>query len=551
MSAFEITTSRTGEQRFQFERINILLGANGTGKSRLLQELKGQAATLLPEHTPVRIEGGRAVQMVDSLELNNRNFGEFQTFEKILSGFRQKRTETLTGRLFHGLKALEQMGTEEKIKHSDAIVEWEKNGGDGARPQFPIDPMGRVFEIFNDIFPSITLRYRQSDRRLLCKKDGNEYGPSKLSDGEKQVFSILVDVIELTDEKSVLFIDEPELNLNPGLANRLWSSIEGLLPHSVFIYATHSVSFAMREAVERLLILSNDSANIQEIEDLEALPFEDQRELLGNIPALISQSQALVVEGHDESFDAIFYRWLLQETTFAPSAVGGSEDVIAIVSRSGKWARISPEVSLMGVVDRDYKSDEEVEAIESKGLVVLNLHEAESYLCQPELLAALADKLGTMAAVPTQDDISAKLFEYVQKHKLAICARRANDRLRQNIRPSIPAKALKKIMSFADLERAFLSDVTEQLREAESTFNEKNVRDVLREEHDRIENLLTKQDVDEALRLLPAKELLDSMASWFKLADANSLARAARRHLQPSDFPLVAALQERLREKAA
>ncbi len=546
MHSYRIRTSRTGEREFDLNRITVLLGANGTGKSKLLQELQGQAPTYFPNYTPVRIEGGRAIEMKDSLELDNRNFSEFRTFDQMFNGFKQRRAQTLGSRLFYGLKTLEQMGIDSKIKHSDEIVEWEQNGEIGNRPKQPEDPMSRVFEIFNDIFPSISLRYRSNDRRLLCKKDGNEYGPTGLSDGEKQVFSILVDAIELTDDQSILFVDEPELNLNPGLANRLWTSIESLLPDAIFVYATHSVNFAMRDAVQQLLVLSNDGTAIQKLDDLEELPFDDQRELLGNIPALLSHSNALVVEGHDESFDSVFYRWLLSDIDFLPAPVGGSEDVIAITTRAGKWQRISPDVRLTGIIDRDYKSDTDVAQLEAKGLVVLEYHEAESYLCHPRLLAALIAKLGTIEPIPKENEIRDRLVSYIKKHEISICAKRANDRLKQSIRPSVPSKTLSKINSYEDLERVFLADVEGQMKLANATFDKGNVRSVLQEEKDRIGHLETAFDVDSALKLLPAKELLDEFAKWFELTDTNTLARAARTHLDVAEFPELAALQTKL-----
>ena len=548
MRSFKIRTLRTGEREFEFNRVNVLLGANGTGKSKLLQELQGQAETFFPNYTPVRIEGGRAIEMKDSLELDNRNFSEFRTFDQMFNGFKKRRAQTLGSRLFYGLKTLEQMGVDSKIKHSDEIVRWERNGETGKRPSQPEDPMSRVFEIFNDTFPSITLRYRSSDRRLLCTKNGNEYGPTGLSDGEKQVFSILVDAIELTDDQSILFVDEPELNLNPGLANRLWTSIESLLPNAIFVYATHSVNFAMRDAVQQLLVLSNDGAAIQKLDDLEELPFDDQRELLGNIPALLSHSNALVVEGHDESFDSVFYRWLLSDIDFLPAPVGGSDDVTAIATRAGKWQRISPDVRLTGVIDRDYKSDADVIQLEAKGLVVLDYHEAESYLCHPRLLAQLIAKLGTIEPIPTEDQIRERLVSYIKKHEIPICARRANDRLKQSIRPSVPSRALSKINSYEDLERVFLADVVGQMKVANETFDKGNVRRVLQEEKERIGNLETTFDVESALKLLPAKELLEQIAKWFGLADTNSLARAARAHLDVGEFPVLAALQTKLNQ---
>ncbi len=548
MVSFEIITSRTGEKRFNFERVNVLLGSNGTGKSKLLQELQKRCDTFLAGYTPVRIEGGRAVQMVDSLELNNRNYGEFKTFDQILSGFRQKRTQTLTSRLFHGLKALEQRGVDSKIAHSDAIVQWENSGGLAKRPPPPTDPMIRVFEIFNDIFPTIKLRYRRSDNRLLCTKRASEYGPTGLSDGEKQVFSILVDVIELTDEKSVLFVDEPELNLNPGLANRLWTSIESLLPRAVFIYATHSVNFALRESVQKLLVLSNSDDSIQEIDGLNELSYSDQKDLLGNIPSLIAHKNALVVEGYDESFDVVFYRWLLEGESFLPSPVGGSEDVAAMATRSGKWEKISPEISITGVIDRDYKSDKEVAQLKEKGLIVLDLHEAESYLCDPYLLHSLIQKLGTLEPIPTRIEIESKLFEYIDRNLFAICAKRANARLSLSIRPSMSSKSLQKINNYDDLERVFVADVSKQIERAQLVLDVKNVKSILKEEQTRLKELNNTKNVNIALQLLPAKELLKEFSVWFKLTDTNSLARAVRKHLEVRDFPFLVKLQTKLNQ---
>src|SRR5690606_3344658 len=103
---FKIKTSRTGDREFELGRVNVFLGANGTGKSKLLQELKGQVEAYLPGFEPVNIEGGRAVQMYDSLELTAQNFNKFRTSDQIFQGFRKNRGNTLTSRIFFGLKAL-------------------------------------------------------------------------------------------------------------------------------------------------------------------------------------------------------------------------------------------------------------------------------------------------------------------------------------------------------------------------------------------------------------------------------------------------------------
>ncbi|WP_008293746.1 AAA family ATPase [Congregibacter litoralis] len=370
--------------------------------------------------------------------------------------------------------------------------------------------------------------------------------PHDLSDGEKQVFSILVDVIELTEEQSVLFVDEPELNLNPGLANRLWTSIESLLPLAVFIYATHSVNFALRETVQRLLVLSNNDESIQELAGLDELSFEDQKALLGNIPSLIAHKNALIVEGYDESFDGIFYRWILSELNVVPSPVGASEDVTAMATRHGKWARVSPEVRLTGIIDRDFKSDDAVQSLENKGLIVLGMHEAENYLCDPELLHALAGALGTLEKPLSRAEFEQELFDYLNENELEICAKRTNARLNLNIRPSVPSKTLKKVASYADLERAFIENVSSQMAHANTVFDEQSVKAALEDERTRLQAIKSGRDVHEALKLLPGKELLKRYAKSLGLTDTNSLARAVRKHLDVESFPAIAVLKTRL-----
>jgi len=548
--AFKLKTSRTGEREFLFSRINVFLGSNGTGKTKLLQELKGQVGTFLPGFQAVNIEGGRSVTMYDSLELTPQNFSQFRTSDQILQGFRGNRGNTLTSRIFSGLKALEQMGIDAKIAHSDSIVLWEESGSDkDTRPGLPDEPMLRVFETFNDIFPSITLEYRPQNRRLVCRKQGNEYGPTGLSDGEKQVFSILVDIIELTDSKSILFVDEPELNLNPGLANRLWSSIETLLPEAVFIYATHSVSFAMRETVDHLVIMSNHNENIQEISELGELSHNDQEELLGNIPGLLAQCNTLVVEGHDESFDSIFYHWLLEDFDFSPAAVGGSDDVVSITSREGKWKKITPMVRLTGIVDRDYKSNKKISELESKGVTVLAQHEAESYLCDPKLLMDLSQLIGATDKSISVSQIAQKIFDFLEKNHLSICARRVNDRLAGSIKPSVSSNTLARISTIEDLERLFISDVANQLTRANETYDEGRIKELLKEENDQILQTIKSQDLALALMLVPGKELLDSFTSLIGVVDCNALARTARRHLTINNYPHLSGLREKLCNK--
>lgn len=547
---FEVTTTRTGIRSIKLARINVFLGANGTGKSKLLQEIRSSINNFLPDYDILNIEGGRALQMYDSLVLDRQNFNNYKTYEQTYSGYQKKRQGTLHSRLFDGLKTLEQLAESQKIEHSDSVTEW--LDGDLTTidpdnvPRRLVDPMARVFETFSDIFPSISLKYYQADKRLRCKKNGTRYGPTSLSDGEKQVFSILVDVVELADKKTVLFVDEPELNLHPGLANRLWASVESLLPDSVFIYATHSVSFAMRETVDSLLVLSDTDENIQELDNLDDLTIREKEDLLGNITSLISNKKTLLVEGHDESFDSIFYNWLLGDKEISPAAVGGCDDVLAIMARSGKWSHISPNVTLAGVIDRDYKGETALTNVEKAGVIALSFHEAESYLCDPEVLTEIAKAVGTVQSLPSEKVLIAKICSFVSSIQLKIVARRVAAQLNVRVGVSVPAKALARINSEAQLKQLLIADVIRQKTHVSESLDEKVVEGLIAKETEALRNGINNQDIGSLLTLAPGKELLAILAPLAGCVDANGIARAARHHLRADKYSSLASLRDQI-----
>ena len=547
---FQIATSRTGENPILLSRINVFLGANGTGKTKLLNEIREKIGQALPGFQVLNIEGGRALQMYDTLELDRRNYDQYRTYEQTYKGFQGKRQGTLQSRLFDGLKTLEQLGESKKIEHSDAVTSWlatdEAKVHPDRIPRRPVDPMERVFETFSDIFPSINLKYYPNDRRLRCNKNGSRYGPTSLSEGEKQVFSVLVDVVELSEKNTVLFVDEPELNLHPSLANKLWSSIESILGESVFIYATHSVSFAMRDAVDNILVLSDDDENIQSLDNLESLSDREKEDLLGNITSLIANKNTLLVEGLDDSFDSIFYNWLIGDNSISPTAVGGCEDVVAIAQRSGKWSRISPNVKLAGVIDRDYKSEGDIKSIEKSGAIILPYHEAESYLCDPQVIIDLSKALGVVASAPTDADIIDTICHFIDGIFFKLAARRSAAKLNVRVGVSVPSKALGRVEDEEQLKQLLVHDANQQKSLASERLDEDYVRRVADDECQKLRAIVGGRNIDELLMVAPGKELLGNLAGRAGCTDANGMARAVRHHLKVDNYPALAALREQI-----
>lgn len=116
----------------------------------------------------------------------------------------------------------------------------------------------------------------------------------------------------LGDNPEFFLVDEPDRNMNPRLAERFWSTIES--EHhsgSVFVYATHSASFALRPGVDRIFLLDgNKATRVDDIESFGSLPRSAREEFLGSIPSIVTRDRVLVTEGDEGGIDKEFFEFL-------------------------------------------------------------------------------------------------------------------------------------------------------------------------------------------------------------------------------------------------
>lgn len=544
------TSSRFGGFVFDFQRVNVILGANGSGKSKLLTEIKNHAGALTGGSKAVYIEGGRTIKIKDVLQFDHTNFNQFDRLDTAIAHYYNKRATSLADRVFDALVVLDKRDAHMKSQHSDAVSRWIADGQKDECPRRSQPPLEHLFELFSEIFPLITLSYDTEGRRLSAQKNGQSYGPSNLSDGEKQVFSILADLIELDSSHKLIVADEPELNLHPELAERVWTLIENEFPDKTFIYATHSIGFALRGNVERVWVLSSDATNIEEFDGLESLPREQTTAFLGGLPGILSANQVLVTEGHEKSFDAIFYRWLLQDSKVEIYPAGGCTDVVTIVGKTGLWDKISSKVHLWGVVDADYRDDTYLATLRSRAVHVLPLHEAEAFLCLPDVLCAVAHRIGSQEPQLTPEDVLLEIMSALESEKLAIAARRVFVRSRISLAVSIEKKLLAAAEAKESLVAQMRQAAEDELQKAASTISPEQVEAAFHMEVQAIDAVISHRDAQTALRFLPAKHLLNTLAPRAGCKNASDLMRSVRRNFKPEEFSLTKALADELRSSS-
>jgi energy-coupling factor transporter ATP-binding protein EcfA2 len=527
---------RYNNYEFTFKRVNVILGANGVGKSKFLTELKDSVGVLTDGAKAVYIEGGRTIVIKDVLQLDHTNVGQFERYDSGFAHYESKRSISLASRVFDALVMLEKRDVRIKSRHSDAVELWVEGGLIGVCPVRQQPPLAHLFELFNEIFPQITLDYDSESRSLTALKNGQSYGPSGLSDGEKQVFSILADLIELEETHKLIIADEPELNLHPELAERLWTLLEDEFPHKTFIYATHSINFALRSNVECVYVLSSDSSNIAEFTGLDSLPRTEVTAFLGGLPGILSANRVLVTEGHEKSFDAIFYRWLLNDKKIEIYPGGGCADVISIVSKSGLWEKISTNISLVGVIDADFRNATFLSSLKANNVHVLPLHEAESYLCIPDVLCAVAGRIGSQEHPLGPEEVISTAIDFLARDKLVIAARRIFARSRITLAVSLERKLIAASASRDSLVNEIKRAAESELAKASVAISPDQLEADFDAELREIEDVVASRDMAQALRLLPAKELIGRLSPRTGCKNGTDLMRALGRNFKPSEF---------------
>ncbi len=524
----------------EFGRVNVILGANGTGKSRTISALIQQAALFGSGRPVVYVEGGRVVTPAEAIQDVN---SQSATEKQLLDAHKKRCRGKLKDRVVSAFQVLGRVGRLRKDEHYAAILKWIDAGQAGPPPGIGKPQIANLFALFNTIFPEITIGV-SSTNRISCSKAGSVYKPSDLSDGEKQVLCLLADIVFLADDNSVVLIDEPELNLNPRLACSVWDAIETSRPNAVFIYASHCLSFALRNNVETVVVLGEKQRPPVVISDVRQLDSATLTEFLGAIPGILVADKAIAIEGKDASFDNTFYNWLIADKGVAVVSLGDCEQVRAAVTQQGLWNRLATKTDIIGVVDRDFRSDEDLAALSQDSCIVLDYHEAESFICHPKIVAHTAAVLGLLVSPPNEDQVVDELVRYCDAEKFKVALKRTLRAVRPRFGPVLPNQVLDTLMSRETAEAA-LKRAIEDAEKAGVGFEPFNRAFI--KELSVCDSAIQKRDVDELLRIFPGKQLLSRLAKIAGCSSPAQMLNAVRKHWSlTTDLPKLTLLKNRL-----
>jgi adenylate kinase len=352
----------------------VVIGVNGAGKSSFGKDLM--------ERYGEQVE---YISGMHSLFLNTENDTLVETRDV------NHLQELIAKRVFTPrLSAYERMLLQLQNEEFDAAVSYKETCKTQPELAPPITKIDRIQTVWEKMFPQNRL-VRKSGLIAItsASRKSGAYTPERMSDGEKIVF-YLIGAVLCSRPNALLIIEEPEVLLHDSIKNVLWDEIEAMRPDCSFAYLTHDIHFAASRTEGRCLwIRSYDGDNpawdYVLIEDNDNFPEELYIELLG------SRKPILFVEGTDtNSIDNRLYPLVFPDYLVKP--MGGCQKVIE-TTKAFRQLNDFHLLDSMGIVDRDRRTQGEIDYLHEQRIFVPDVAEVENLLMLEPIIKVVARRL--------------------------------------------------------------------------------------------------------------------------------------------------------------
>ncbi|MEV6523211.1 AAA family ATPase [Longispora sp. NPDC051575] len=276
------------------------------------------------------------------------------------------------------------------------------------------DPFRGYRDSLAQVLPGLTfIGPDEQSRTLQFDSGGNRVPFHHLSGGERELAFLLGQIDRFQLKTGMLFIDEPELHLNPDLL-RVWLTYlrETLVDGQVWI-ATHSLEAVEAAGAQATYVVERDrttygAASVQLLAERPVLSVLARS--LGTPAFSLSKLRFVYVEGEAQLAERDrFARLAGNIAAYRFIEAGGCAEVRRQLVASVRLAAETDEQLHVGaVVDRDFRTLVEVEELTAAGFHVLEVHEAENFFLQPEI--------GEVICGPLQDTPFADLLRDSSDH---------------------------------------------------------------------------------------------------------------------------------------
>lgn len=357
-------------------------------------------------------------------------------------------------------------------------------------PENVVDKLQRIWKY---VFPHRDICIEDGKVMAKFEKEGQacEYKGRNMSDGERVALYLMAQALSIPKDKTII-IDEPEIHLHRSIMNRLWTAIENEREDCLFIYITHDTQFAASHTQAKKIWLKNYDGTNWQWEEIQnsILPEQMLLDILGN------RKDVLFVEGTIDSYDTKLYSEIFKK--YYVVACGGCSTVIAWTKAMNKTAQLH-DLKCYGIIDRDYRSDYEIDAYKADGVYTLKVAEVENLFLVPEVLQIVNGILGY------QDE---SRVEAVKKY---VIDERFKNEINRQVCESVVAE-LKYRLSIATISKKNEEEAKSTLNTLLETLSYDEIRT---QQEAKFTSIGISGDYKEILKIYNRKSLASSIGHFF------------------------------------
>jgi ABC-type cobalamin/Fe3+-siderophores transport system ATPase subunit len=481
----------------------IIIGANGSGKSKLGAWMEQQDM----DNTH-RVGAQRSLNFGEFIQLKS-----YEQAENLLLYGQEKKELLKNGRwswnydkqnfttqlLFdyeNVLAALVAMKNNENDVFIKDCKEREKTEQQHKHtPNTVVDTLKRIWK---NVFPQRDIDFDDAKvTATLNKSDGKKvsYKGLEMSDGERVGLYLIAQCLCIPENKTII-IDEPEIHLHRSIMNRLWTEIEKERQDCFFIYITHDTQFAANHKQAKKIWVKNFDGINWDLEEINESIFPEQLllDILGN------RKKVIFVEGEANSYDTKLYREIYKDYYIIPC--GGCTTVIAQTKAMKNTPQLH-ELECFGIIDRDFRSEHEINSLKNNNIYTLNVAEVENLFLVEELLEVVNKIL------VKQDGMN---IDNIKKHVI-------EDRFLKEINKQI----LEATVSEAKYQLSIIEIPKNDENAAKQELNELKIdidfNKIKSEQEKKFNDILSAKNYKQVLSVFNRKDVVKSIGHYFDLND--------------------------------
>jgi ABC-type cobalamin/Fe3+-siderophores transport system ATPase subunit len=365
----------------------VIVGANGSGKSRLgawiernaehnviIHRISAQRALDLPEYAVVK----SLEQSLNDLIWGNEDSKYASNPYKWGNRWGNKPETFLQNDYGKVLSNLFARSAERDRKHAEETRL--------KQVYIPVkdSPIDILVKLWEEILPHRNISLVDGKVSVKDITHGTEYHGKEMSDGERVALYLMGQCL-CAPSGSILIIDEPEIHLHTSIMQSLWNKLEEAKPDCLYVYITHDLDFAStRVSTTSIWVKEFDGANKwawEKVPEVDEFPESLLLELLGNRRTII------FVEGEKGGKDHAIYQSVYRNYNVVPR--NGCRSVIESV-RALQLNSSFHHVNVYGLIDRDYRADDEIKALSNDHIFCIDVAEIENILLSEKVLRLVA-----------------------------------------------------------------------------------------------------------------------------------------------------------------